>query len=80
MEFSRSFLKATQWVCLIVLFAALAFSQSERGTITGTVRDSSGAVVPVATVTIITPRASESGGDFRLIVPYRTRPCPWDHR
>jgi hypothetical protein len=34
---------------------------------------------PVATVTIITARASEPGGDFRLTVPYRTRPCPWDH-
>jgi hypothetical protein len=52
MEFSRSFFKATQWVCLSVLFAALAFSQSERGTITGAVRDASGAVVPAATVTI----------------------------
>jgi hypothetical protein len=52
MEFSRNFLKATQWVCLIVCFASLALAQSERGTITGAVRDASGAVVPSAAVTI----------------------------
>jgi hypothetical protein len=52
MEFSRNFFKATQWVCLIVCFAALAFSQSERGTITGAVRDASGASVPGAAVII----------------------------
>lgn len=52
MEFSRIFSKATQWVCLIVCFAAFALSQSERGTITGAVRDASGASVPAATVTI----------------------------
>ena len=52
MEFSRSFLKATQWVSLIVFLAALAFGQSERGTITGAVRDASGAVVPTANVTV----------------------------
>src|SRR5579863_2691341 len=48
MEFSRSLLKAT----LLVSLAALAFAQSERGTITGTVHDQSGALVPAASVTI----------------------------
>jgi hypothetical protein len=52
MEFSRSILKATQWVCLAVFLAALALGQSERGTITGQVRDASGAVVPSAGVTV----------------------------
>ena len=52
MEFSRFTFKAAQWVCLIVCFAALALAQSERGTITGTVRDASGAVVPAANITI----------------------------
>src|SRR5579863_7893036 len=48
MEFSRSLLKAT----LLVSLTALAFAQSERGTITGTVHDQSGALVPAASVTI----------------------------
>jgi len=52
MEFSRSFLKAAQWVCLTVFLAAFALAQSERGTITGAVRDQSGAVVPSASVTV----------------------------
>src|SRR5579871_2703472 len=37
----------------ISLLAFAAFAQSERGTITGVVHDSSGAIVPGATVTII---------------------------
>jgi hypothetical protein len=52
MEFSRSFLKAAQWVGLTVFLAAFALAQSERGTITGAVRDQSGAVVPSASVTV----------------------------
>jgi len=39
-------------VCLIVCFAALAFGQSERGTITGAVHDQSGALIPAASVII----------------------------
>ena len=52
MEFSRNFFKAAQWACLIVCFAALALAQSERGTVTGAVRDASGASVPGASITI----------------------------
>ncbi|HTS31905.1 MAG TPA: carboxypeptidase regulatory-like domain-containing protein [Bryobacteraceae bacterium] len=37
----------------ISLFTFAAFAQSERGTITGVVHDSSGAIVPGATVTIV---------------------------
>jgi len=73
MEFSRNFLKAAQWACLILCFAALAFSQSERGTITGAVRDASGASVPGAAV-IITNQdtnvaihaASNQDGEFTV--------------
>ena len=36
----------------LLLLAAALFAQSERGAITGTVRDSSGAVIPAAKVTI----------------------------
>lgn len=38
-------------VCLVVLSVA-AFAQSERGTITGVIHDSSGAVVPGAKITV----------------------------
>ena len=41
-------------VCL-ALCAGSLFAQSERGTITGAVRDSSGAVVPGAKITITNP-------------------------
>jgi hypothetical protein len=57
MEFSRTFQKAATWLSLVVLSAALALAQSERGTITGAVTDASGAVVPSADV-IITNRAT----------------------
>jgi hypothetical protein len=40
-------------VCVLTLFAVAAFAQSERGTITGVVHDSSGAVVPGAKVSIV---------------------------
>ncbi len=52
MEFSRSFLKAAKYACLTVCLAALALAQSERGTITGAVRDASGASIPAATVIV----------------------------
>ena len=37
---------------LLVAFSSLLFAQSERGTISGTVSDSSGAVIPGAKVTV----------------------------
>jgi len=43
-----------------ILLAAVAFAQSERGTITGIVHDSSGAVVPGAKVTITNPSTNVS--------------------
>ena len=73
MEFSRFTFKAAQWACLIVCFAALALAQSERGTITGTVRDASGAVVPAANITITntatnvaTNATSNDAGEFTV--------------
>src|SRR6187200_1552677 len=39
-------------VILTICLALSAFAQSERGTITGTVRDSSGAVIPAAKVVL----------------------------
>ncbi len=41
-----------QAVLCIALFAATLFGQSERGIITGTVRDASGAVIPAAKITL----------------------------
>jgi carboxypeptidase family protein len=52
MEFSRNCFRATRLVFLTVLFAALVSAQSERGTITGTIHDQSGALIPGASVTI----------------------------
>src|SRR5947209_17727913 len=45
--------KATLWLsfCLFVISASL-FAQSDRGTVSGTVRDSTGAVIPGAKVTV----------------------------
>ncbi len=43
---------------LVVFLAAFAFGQSERGTITGVVQDSSGAVIPGARVSITNSRTN----------------------
>src|SRR5580698_5913639 len=43
---------------LIVSLAGSVFCQSERGTITGVVTDSSGAVVPGAKVTVTNPQTN----------------------
>src|SRR3954471_13580239 len=55
------------------LLASGAFAQSERGTITGVVRDSSGAVVPAAKVTITNtatnvaiPAVSNGQGEYTV--------------
>src|SRR5438128_1879173 len=40
-------------LCAAMLLATVLFAQSERGTITGTVQDASGAVVPGAKVTLL---------------------------
>src|SRR5579859_838853 len=40
------------WACLLYCFSAILVAQSERGTITGTVHDTTGAVIPGAKVTV----------------------------
>ncbi len=58
---------------LLCLPAAVLFGQSERGTIAGTVTDSTGAAVPLATVTvtnvatnIVVATVSNDAGDYTL--------------
>ena len=64
----RSFVKP---VILTLCLAFSAFAQSERGTISGTVRDQSGAIVVGAKVTVtnlannsVTALAANEAGDF----------------
>ena len=45
-------LSRLQRLALPLCLALTAFAQSERGTITGTIRDSSGAVIPAAKVVL----------------------------
>ncbi|HEY9431007.1 MAG TPA: carboxypeptidase-like regulatory domain-containing protein, partial [Blastocatellia bacterium] len=49
---TRSNLKSFYAALLTLLLAPLVLGQSDRGTITGTVTDSSGAAVPGANVTV----------------------------
>ena len=53
------FLRAAR-VAFLISLACVAFGQSERGTITGVVRDASGAVIPGAKVTITNPETNVS--------------------
>jgi hypothetical protein len=48
----RRTIEITCFLLLASFFAISAFGQAEAGSISGTVRDSSGAVVPNATVTV----------------------------
>src|SRR5271165_123488 len=52
MRFSRYQSSSMLWTGVIFLFCAPMFGQSERGTIQGTVRDTSGAIIPGAKVTV----------------------------
>ena len=58
-------LRRLLFVCLVglVLQASLASAQSDNSSITGTISDSSGAVVPHATVTI----TNEATGHSRTV-------------
>jgi hypothetical protein len=60
-------------VCLVLLTASAAFAQFDSGSIVGTVRDASGAVVPAAKVTltraatgIAVAKASTSDGNYEF--------------
>src|SRR5438132_1144005 len=50
-----STLKPLALVLAVLVISSAAFAQSERGTISGTVTDSTGAVVPGAKVTVTNP-------------------------
>lgn len=57
--FCRFIGKSWQVGLLCLLFASTASAQSERGTISGTVRDSSGAVIAGAKVTVTNPATNQ---------------------
>ncbi|MFB3923951.1 MAG: TonB-dependent receptor domain-containing protein [Terriglobia bacterium] len=64
------------WVALVFLLPTMAWSQGDRGALTGVVTDPTGAVVPEATLTItetrtgvVTTAASSSAGYYRVPVP-----------
>ena len=64
------------WVAFLLLLPSLAFAQGTRGTLTGSVTDPTGALVPEATITITemktgvtTTVASSSAGYYRTSVP-----------
>jgi len=67
------------WVAFLLLLPAFAFAQGERGALTGSVTDPTGALVPEATITItavktgvVTTVASSSAGYYRVSVPPAT--------
>jgi hypothetical protein len=49
-ELAMKILRATAWVLTCVLLATSAFGQSSNGTLSGTVTDTSGALIPGVTV------------------------------
>src|SRR5271157_2320305 len=54
-------LRSFVWIAsLVLLFSSLAWAQRDLGTITGTVTDATGAVVPGATITIANDATGES--------------------
>ena len=59
--------------CLMLLTLLTMFAQSERGTITGTIRDTSGAIIPGAKITItnvntgvIVTQVTNGQGEFTI--------------
>src|SRR6202011_765171 len=84
MMLARRIFSATGLLVWVSLSGAVLFAQSERGTITGTVADSTGAVVPKARVVVTnlaTKLVSESqtndAGDYTAaslpVGPYEVR-------
>ena len=83
MLFRRIF-QATALVVWVFLSSAVLFAQSERGTVTGTVRDSTGAVVPKARVVVtnldtklVSDSQTNDAGDYTAaslpVGPYEVR-------
>ncbi len=67
----RKFLQMALCLCVAILAAQPAFSQADQGAITGTVQDSTGAVVPNAAVTVtsadtglVLKSTTDSSGNF----------------
>jgi len=59
--------------CLLLLLSLAAFAQSDRGTITGVVHDSSGAIVPAAKIAVVNqatkvslPAVSNESGEYTV--------------
>jgi hypothetical protein len=70
---SRSTLRAISLICVVFLFPLLIFGQAETGLITGVVTDSSNAVVPGATITVVSTATgltrsttSASAGEYTI--------------
>ena len=60
----RSMFRSKSTLCgLMLVLGSILYAQSGRGTISGTVKDTSGAVVPAARVTVIN---SGTGQVFNL--------------
>jgi hypothetical protein len=62
-------------VSLVLLFSGLASAQRDLGTITGTVTDSTGAVVPGATIIITNDATGESSKIQTTATGDYTRPA-----
>src|ERR1039457_4672310 len=62
----RSLVLGTRTACAVVALALVTFAQSDRGTITGTVTDPAGAVVPSAPITV---KNRETGAVYEGATP-----------
>ena len=72
--------------CLVLCIATSVFAQSERGTISGTVTDSTGAVIPAAKVMVTNPSTNSGfssvttdAGDY-AVPSLVSRPVQRPHR
>ena len=66
MQFRRNSIVAAVFTVVMLAMAAVTFAQT-TGTLTGTVKDAQGAVIPGATVTITSEtRGTSQGADLRV--------------
>src|ERR1051325_5655881 len=73
-QFARAFLPAISLLCAIIFCVPRVSAQFDTATVLGTIKDSTGAVVPGVTVTlknidtgIIATTQSDEGGDFQFV-------------